>query len=164
MINALHGIGVGGDDDDDQDGDLVEAQQALFAMWDYDYDAQAATRITGSYVHDFGALEPNAIKAWVKQASLYELNQLCQELRSVREQSLRDNFEMVQAQLRCAKLTHENARLRSELLGQDWASANSQNLTLTLGSIWTGKCDDFYLKIKDLSYWDRTGPRRTRRI
>ena len=42
----------------------------------------------------------------------------------------------------------------SESGGQLGDNANSQNLNLSLGSVWTGKCEDFDWKIKDLSYAD----------
>ena len=37
-----------------------------------------------------------------------------------------------------------------------WDRTFSQNQSLSVGSIWTVTCKDFYWKIKDLSYWDRT--------
>ncbi len=114
---GMLGFGDGEGDSDDEGAErsppLTAAQQELFRDWAFnvDFKLEQQARPQFTLLHTVSSMAPEQIKAWIGQSSADALKALCGEMKSYREQAMKENFDHVMAEITIDKLREENLKL-----------------------------------------------------
>ncbi|GBG29968.1 Protein kinase, putative [Hondaea fermentalgiana] len=92
---------------------LTHEQQNLFKDWQFNVDFKLEQLQMPQYtlLQMVSSMAPDEIKSWVGSSKTESIRALCTEMKSYREQAMKENFDHVMAEMRIDRLIEENLRL-----------------------------------------------------
>mmetsp|Transcript_10817 Transcript_10817/g.18437 ORF Transcript_10817/g.18437 Transcript_10817/m.18437 type:complete len:841 (+) Transcript_10817:155-2677(+) len=101
------------EDDENQFPALTPEQQQLFKDWQFnvDFKLEQLQMPQFTLLQTVSSMSPLEIKSWVGTSKPESIRALCSEMKSYREQAMKENFDHVMAEMRIDRLIEENLRL-----------------------------------------------------